>query len=96
MFPLLIFQKPLDKLHGSVYNIINKGVLLMEYELHYKGKQTAEDLLASTIRNFDRSGKLKAIRHPVNNYRLYDCYELETLLGQIMSNNPSETRKNGE
>jgi len=49
---------------------------------------------ASTIRNWDRSGKLKAIRHPVNNYRLYDRYELETLLGQIMPNNSSETRDN--
>jgi excisionase family DNA binding protein len=49
---------------------------------------------ASTIRNWDRSGKLKAIRHPVNNYRLYDRYELEILLGQIMPNNSSETRNN--
>jgi len=49
---------------------------------------------ASTIRNWDRSGKLKAIRHPVNNYRLYDRYELEGLLGQIMPNNSSETRNN--
>lgn len=49
---------------------------------------------ASTIRNWDRSGKLKAIRHPVNNYRLYDRYELEILLGQIMPNNSSGTRNN--
>ena len=48
----------------------------------------------STIRNWDRSGKLKAIRHPVNNYRLYDRHELETLLGQILPNNSSETRSN--
>jgi len=49
---------------------------------------------ASTIRNWDRSGKLKAIRHPVNNYRLYDRYELETLLGRIMPNNSSGTKSN--
>ena len=47
---------------------------------------------ASTIRNWDRSGKLRAIRHPVNNYRLYDRYGLETLLDQIIPNNSSETR----
>lgn len=51
---------------------------------------------ASTIRNWDRSGKLKAIRHPVNNYRLYDRYELETLLGQIMPNNSSGARNNDQ
>ena len=49
---------------------------------------------ASTIRNWDRSGKLKAIRHPVNNYRLYDRYELDILLGKIMPNNSSEMRNN--
>jgi len=51
---------------------------------------------ASTIRNWDRSGKLKAIRHPVNNYRLYDRYELQTLLGRIMPNDSLETRNSGE
>ena len=51
---------------------------------------------ASTIRNWDRSGKLKTIRHPVNNYRLYDRYELQTLLGRIMPNDSLETRNSGE
>jgi excisionase family DNA binding protein len=49
---------------------------------------------ASTIRNWDRSGKLKAIRHPVNNYRLYDRYELETLLDRVMPSNSLETKSN--
>lgn len=40
---------------------------------------------ASTIRNWDRSGKVKAIRHPINNYRLYDRYELQALLDRIAS-----------
>jgi excisionase family DNA binding protein len=48
----------------------------------------------STIRNWDRSGKLKAVRHPMNNYRLYDRYELETLLDKIIPNNSPETRNN--
>ena len=51
---------------------------------------------ASTIRNWDRSGKLRAIRHPVNNYRLYDRYELQTLLSRIMPNDSLETRSSGE
>jgi len=38
---------------------------------------------ASTIRNWDRSGKLKAFRHPINNYRLYDRRQLQDLLDRI-------------
>lgn len=50
----------------------------------------------STIRNWDRSGKMKAIRHPLNNYRLYDRYELQSLLGRIMPNDLSETKNGGK
>lgn len=35
---------------------------------------------ASTLRNWDRLGKLRAVRHPVNGYRLYRKVELEALL----------------
>ncbi len=38
---------------------------------------------ASTIRNWDRTGKLKAVRHPINNYRLYDRRQLQDLLDRI-------------
>ena len=38
---------------------------------------------ASTIRNWDRTGKLKAIRHPMNNYRLYDRRKLQDLLDRF-------------
>lgn len=37
---------------------------------------------ASTLRNWDRTGKLKARRHPVNAYRLYLREDLEKLLDQ--------------
>ncbi len=37
----------------------------------------------STLRNWDRSGKLKAYRHPVNGYRLYSKMELESLLQEV-------------
>lgn len=32
-----------------------------------------------TLRNWDRQGKLKASRNPINNYRLYDLEDLQTL-----------------
>jgi excisionase family DNA binding protein len=38
---------------------------------------------ASTLRNWDRQGKLTPHRHPVNGYRLYLKGELERLLGRI-------------
>lgn len=34
----------------------------------------------STLRNWDKAGKLKPYRHPVNGYRLYNRHELEALL----------------
>jgi excisionase family DNA binding protein len=37
----------------------------------------------STLRNWDKAGKLKAYRHPVNGYRLYSRAELEALLQEV-------------
>ena len=34
----------------------------------------------STLRNWDRAGKLKPKRHPMNGYRLYRRDELEAVL----------------
>ena len=38
----------------------------------------------STLRNWDRAGKLTPLRHPVNGYRLYRRQDLDALL-QSMS-----------
>ena len=38
---------------------------------------------ASTLRNWDKSGKLTARRHPVNGYRCYKKSELKTLLANL-------------
>jgi len=52
---------------------------------------------ASTIRNWDRSGKLKAVRHPINNYRLYDRQQLQDLLDRIsISQNSSSSEKRND
>jgi DNA-binding transcriptional MerR regulator len=37
----------------------------------------------STLRNWDRLGKLKPRRHPMNGYRIYDREEIERLRKQI-------------
>lgn len=36
-----------------------------------------------TLRRWDKAGKLKSYRHPINNYRLYKKSELEELLRSI-------------
>ncbi len=38
-----------------------------------------------TLRNWDNSGKLKAHRHPFNNYRVYDVSDIESVLELIES-----------
>jgi MerR family transcriptional regulator, copper efflux regulator len=39
----------------------------------------------STLRNWDHSGTFKALRHPINNYRLYRKNDLASLLEQLRS-----------
>jgi excisionase family DNA binding protein len=39
----------------------------------------------ATLRNWDKAGKLKAHRHPVNGYRLYKREEVEALRDAIRS-----------
>lgn len=36
-----------------------------------------------TLRNWDKSGKLKAVRNPMNGYRMYEKETLEKFLSQI-------------
>jgi excisionase family DNA binding protein len=48
-------------------------------------KQAARILNVSplTLRNWDNAGKLKAHRHPMNNYRVYKIEDLEAVIGEI-------------
>lgn len=39
-----------------------------------------------TLRNWDRNGKLKALRHPMNNYRVYKRSDIDRLLELIGTN----------
>ncbi len=50
-------------------------------------KQAASILGVSplTLRNWDKNGKLKAYRHPMNNYRVYKIEDLEAVIGEIKS-----------
>jgi len=48
-------------------------------------KEVAEILGVTplTVRNWDKSGKLKAIRHPINNYRIYKLEDIENFLKKL-------------
>ncbi|MEK7503372.1 MAG: helix-turn-helix domain-containing protein [Patescibacteria group bacterium] len=39
-----------------------------------------------TLRNWDKAGKLKAYRNPINNYRVYKPEEIDLFLRKIESN----------
>lgn len=57
-------------------------------ENEHVGLSEAATLLGvskATLRNWDKAGKLSAIRHPVNGYRLYSVRELKALQEQFGS-----------
>lgn len=56
-------------------------------EIYFSIKEAAEILGVTplTLRNWDRSGKFKAQRHPMNNYRVYKLSALENIIADIES-----------
>jgi MerR family copper efflux transcriptional regulator len=46
----------------------------------------------STLRAWDRAGKLKAARNPMNHYRLYRREDVEALLARIERTASAKTR----
>lgn len=55
---------------------------MSEYDSLITVKDAASMLgvTTATLRNWDKSGKLKAIRHPINNYRMYRLSDIVPLL----------------
>ncbi|MEK7148282.1 MAG: MerR family DNA-binding transcriptional regulator [Patescibacteria group bacterium] len=64
-------------------------------EIYFSIKEASEILGVSplTLRNWDKSGKFKAQRHPMNNYRVYKLTELEHIIEDIES---GTTKSNAE
>ncbi|MEK7227496.1 MAG: MerR family DNA-binding transcriptional regulator [Patescibacteria group bacterium] len=54
-------------------------------EIYFSIKEAAGILGVSplTLRNWDRSGKFHAQRHPMNNYRVYKLSALERIIEDI-------------
>jgi MerR family copper efflux transcriptional regulator len=59
-------------------------------------KQAAEFLgvTPKTLRNWDRAGKLKPLRHPINDYRLYPIDELKRLSAKALKSRRGRPRSN--
>ncbi len=57
----------------------------MAKEIYFSIKEAAEILGVSplTLRNWDKSGKFRAGRHPMNNYRVYKLSSLEKIIEDI-------------
>jgi DNA-binding transcriptional MerR regulator len=54
-------------------------------EIYFSIKEAADILGVSalTLRNWDKSGKFPANRHPMNNYRVYKLSALEKVINDI-------------
>ena len=57
----------------------------MAKEIYFSIKEAADILGVSplTLRNWDKSGKFPAQRHPMNNYRVYKLSALEHIIQDI-------------
>lgn len=51
--------------------------------LRIKAAAAVLGVSVNTLRNWERSGKLVAFRHPVNGHRLYKRADLEALLASV-------------
>jgi len=66
--------------------MINYSIILTYMEKkYYTIKQAAKIIGVTplTLRNWDKKGKLRAYRHPVNNYRVYKPDQLELFLRRM-------------
>ena len=64
----------------NMNNKVNKYITIKE----------ASDILGVskiTLRNWDKANKLKAYRHPFNNYRIYKLEDIDKVLEMIESDN---------
>jgi len=65
--------------------IVTLYKISMQQKRYYTIKETAQifGVTPLTLRNWDKSGKFRALRNPINNYRLYRADQIEMLLRKI-------------
>jgi len=62
---------------------------------YYTIKQASKILGVTplTLRNWDKNGKLKPYRHPLNNYRIYKSDQLEMFLRKMGISRESRNKR---
>ncbi len=55
----------------------------MENYITIKNAASILGVSKMTLRNWDKSGKLTALRHPLNNYRVYRISDIERIIELI-------------
>lgn len=55
----------------------------MENYITIKNAASILGVSKMTLRNWDKSGKLTALRHPLNNYRVYRISDIEKIIELI-------------
>lgn len=61
---------------------VKKPPTLKDY-LTIKDAAKLLGITPTTLRRWDKQGKLKTLRHPINRYRLYERKELKALLSKL-------------
>lgn len=70
---------------------------MADYELlTVKDAAAMLGITTTTLRNWDKSGKLKPIRHPINNYRMYRLADIVSILHENQIENNSVMEKSGQ
>jgi site-specific DNA-methyltransferase (adenine-specific) len=70
-----------------VSRMVNEATLNLADYLTVSEAAERMGVSPGTLRNWDRTGRLKAYRNPLNGYRLYRHSDLEALLLQIAKGN---------
>ena len=53
--------------------------------IHVKEAAELLGVCGDTLRRWDKAGKLQSVRHPINQYRLYNREQIEKLVAQAQS-----------
>ena len=80
----------------GLLRFIHDNLNCMEYKKYVSVKEAAYILGVSplTLRNWDKSGKFPAGRHPMNNYRVYKTDDLLQIIDDIESGEARSNARN--
>ena len=69
------------------------GVVKLRDYLRISGAAEYLGVSPNTLRNWENAGKVVAVRHPVNGYRLFKREDLDALLKQVAQTSGEPSRR---